>query len=177
MFTKVPIRRVAAVLAIACAASVTVLSSGGCATSRAPLASQSSTSTAPVTSSTPTASSTPSTTPAQVTTDAAGGAIGAPVTVSGKKKPQIGTIARPTDAVAVAKAKKLVADNDGVAVTSAQVVAMTQDTKGAWWVLLSVKEEQTGAGQAVVSFNGKAWAFQASGPTVDSTDLPKDVKF
>lgn len=177
MITRTDARRLAACLL---ASSLLAAAAGlsGCSSSRAPLpASQTQ-----AASMTPTASTSasPSATASDTQppkTDASGAAIGATVTVSGAKKPQIGKIPRPTDATAIEQVKKVVADNDSVKVTSAKVLAMTQDTKGTWWVLLSIVEDQSGPTKAVIVFDGKKWDYAAEGDPIDTSDLPPDVKF
>ena len=113
------------------------------------------------------------------TVDAAGGAIGTPVTVgSAAKSAQIGSITRPSNKVAVAKGvKALQADGQIGKVKSVSVRAMTQDKKGRWWVLLTVTDDTAGTNQAVVTFDGKAWSDVALGTSISSSDLPPDVHF
>ncbi|MDR3686243.1 MAG: hypothetical protein P4L93_04715 [Coriobacteriia bacterium] len=130
---------------------------------------------------TPTASpsqpSAPATAPANV--DAAGGAIGAPVSVgSASKSAQIGSIPRPSNKVAATKGVKALQDDGQIGkLKSVSVRAMTQDKKGRWWVLLAVTDDTAGTNQAVVSFDGKTWSDVAIGTTISTTDLPPDVRF
>ena len=131
-----------------------------------------------------TASATPpaqpsATSTAAPTVDAAGGAIGTPVTVgSAGKSAHIGSIPRPSNKVAVAKGvKALQADGQIGKVKRVSVRAMTQDKKGRWWVLLAVTDDTAGTNQAVVSFDGKSWSDVAIGTSISSSDLPPDVRF
>lgn len=92
-------------------------------------------------------------------------------------KPQIGSIPRPSDAAAIAGAKKALFDAEGVTLSSAKVVSMTQDKKGQWWVLLATTDKESGAAQAVVSFDGKKWDDNVNGLEINDEDLPPDVRF
>jgi glucose/arabinose dehydrogenase len=109
--------------------------------------------------------------------DAAGAAVGTPVVPSGKQKPQVGKIARPSDDKAIEEAKKLLRANEDAKVRSATVTAMTQDSRGRWWVLLAVDDADSGAVQAVLVFDGKKWDDVVYAVTVQTTDLPPDVTF
>lgn len=132
------------------------------------------------------ASSTPSTTaavPATQTTptktvDCAGAAVSSTLTVGATgSKPQIGSIARPSDAVVIAGAKKVLLEIEGAKLSSAKVVSMTQDKAGRWWVLLSTMDKETGAAKAVISFDGKEWEENVYGYEINDEDLPPDVRF
>lgn len=111
------------------------------------------------------------------TVDCAGGAVSSTLTVgASSSKPQIGSIARPSDAAAIAGAKKAILDIEGATV-SAEVVSMTQDKKGQWWVLLKTSDKESGPAQAVVSFDGKQWEESVYGYEINDEDLPPDVRF
>jgi hypothetical protein len=110
-------------------------------------------------------------------TDSEGGAIGKPVVPSGTTKPQVGKIARPSDAKAIEEAKRLLHANEDAEVVSASVTAMTQDGHGRWWVLLAVKDAQSGDVQAVLLYDGKRWSDAVYAEKVQTTDLPPDVVF
>ena len=149
----------------------------GCSGPRTPLPATPPSATAPTTApATPSSrSTTDATAPPRV--DASGAALGSTISVSGASKPAIGKIARPTHAATVAAAKRVLAENEGATVTSMQVVAMTQDTKGTWWVLLTVNDAQLGKTKLVVWFDGTRWDEQVYATTISDTDLPSGVKF
>jgi hypothetical protein len=168
--------RAAAMAALACFAAVAV----GCSPSAKPPVGQplqvsGATSSTPSTA-TASASATP-TTPTK-TVDCAGGAVSSTLTVGTTgSKPQIGSIPRPSDAAAIAGAKKALYDIEGATLTSAKVVSMTQDKKGQWWVLLATTDKETGSAKAVVSFDGKKWEENVYGFEINDEDLPPDVRF
>jgi hypothetical protein len=191
MTPRIRIRTVAALL-IACAALATAAALVGCSASRAPLATDASPATStPAATASATASATAAGTPAsgqpaaggsatvaQPKVDAAGGAIGAPVTPSGKSnKPVVGIVGRPRDAAAQRAVVQVLSETEGAKVRSASVTGMTQDSKGNWWVLLNVDEISLGPSKAVIWYDGKKWNEAVFGVSIDQSDLPKDVNF
>jgi hypothetical protein len=174
MFTNESTRRNVHVLLALCVMGVTLLAAG-CSSSRAPLT----TSPSSTPSSSVDASPKPSVsaTPAQSGTDASGGAIGSTLTITPGSKPTVGGIAKPTDAEAIAGAKKVLLEDEGAAVSSAKVTAQTQDSKGRWWVLLDVTVPSLGDEKVIVTFDGKKWDEQIFGMDINNEDLPADVKF
>ena len=176
MFANESTRRSMRAVLTACAVAVTFLAAG-CSSSRAPVTA----SPAPTTSSSPVATSQPQpsvqTTPAQPGVDAAGGAIGTTLTITPGTKPTIGSIPKPTDAEVIAAAKSVLAKNEDAAVSSAKVISRTQDSKGHWWVLVSVTVPTLGEEKAILTFDGKKWDDTAFGLGINNEDLPVDVKF
>jgi hypothetical protein len=173
--------RTAAMAVLACVAAM----AAGCSLSaKAPVSqplqvsgvASSTASTATVQSATASASAA-QTTPTK-TVDCAGGAVSSTLTVGAtSSKPQIGSIPRPSDAAAIAGAKKTLLDIEGVTLSSAKVVSMTQDKKGVWWVLLATTDKEAGPAKAVVSFDGKKWDENVYGLEINDDDLPPDVRF
>jgi hypothetical protein len=114
------------------------------------------------------------------TVDAAGAAIGKSLTV-GSAKPKAarpGGIARPTSAVAIGEAIRLLRKDQGIgSVRSISVRGMTQDKKGHWWILIAVTDATTGSNEAVVAFDGKTWDDPVFGQGITDDNLPPDVRF
>ena len=111
-------------------------------------------------------------------TGASGGEIASGLTVSGnKKKAPVGAVAEPSDATVISHAKELLSADQDASVRSASVSASTQDSKGTWWILLSVQTKNLGTQKAVLTFDGKHWDDPVFGSGISDTDLPKDVRF
>ena len=164
------------VLVAALALSALVLFATGCSSSSKPIASSSSSSSGTTShvATIPAAAQTSGT----PKTDASGGEIASGLTVSGdKKKAPVGAVARPSDATVVSHAKELLSADQGATVRSASVSAGTQDSKGTWWILLSVQTKNLGVQKAVITFDGKHWDDPVFGSGISDTDLPKDVRF
>lgn len=135
----------------------------------------------PVASATPTPTPPPapdrSDTQPVAPTDA--GAISTTLTVTpDSKKTVVPGIARPADYVIIAHAIKLLAAEQGVNTNRVRIVSRAQDSKGHWWILLSVIDPDPAVGTTslVLTYDGKAWNDPVYGE-VTNTDLPPDVRF
>jgi hypothetical protein len=111
--------------------------------------------------------------------DAAGSAVGSTLTVgSASKGGKSSGIARPTDKAATAATVKELREDDQIGkVRSVSVRVMTQDNKGDWWVLVTIKDDMAGTNEVVMTYDGESWEYVVFGEGVTDEDLPPDVRF